>query len=67
MYNKTDNSTENSLEFIHDTSFEIATVVLMVVGIIGNLTTILVIKCREDFHNATYTTIALLAFVDLVM
>ena len=35
-------------------------------GFIGNITTIFFISFRESFHNATYTVIALLAFVDLL-
>ena len=38
----------------------------ILLGVIGNGVTIVIVRLRNEFHTATYTTIALLAFVDLV-
>ena len=39
---------------------------IILLGVIGNSVTIVVVRLRSEFHTATYTTIALLAFVDLL-
>ena len=48
------------------TALSVIFAVVIVLGIIGNTCTILVIKFKKDFQNATFTTISLLAFVDVV-
>ena len=47
-------------------SFMVIFALLVFGGILGNSITIVIIKCKNSFHSATFITIALLAFVDLV-
>ena len=49
-----------------DVWFLVMSAIFICIGVIGNTTTIVTIRLSDRFHGATYTTIALLAFVDLV-
>ena len=65
-----DNSSHNitSSDHYHDSAFMISMMAVLflvtIVGLVGNAITIGVVKFREIFHNATFTLVALLAFVD---
>ena len=66
-----DNNTGNFTSILKEessilTALSVTFVVVIVLGIIGNTCTILPIKFKKDFQNATFTTISLLAFVDVV-
>ena len=66
-----DNNTGNPISILKEESsiqtvLSVIFAVVIVLGIIGNTCTILVIKFKKDFQNATFTTISLLAFVDVV-
>ena len=49
-----------------DVCFLVISAIFICIGVIGNTTTIVTIRLSERFHGATYTTVALLASVDLV-
>ena len=47
-------------------AFMVVSAVLLCVGVFGNISTMIIIRLREEFHSTTYTAIGLLAFVDFV-
>ena len=49
-----------------DVCFLVMSAIFICIGVIGNTATIVTIRLSGRFHGATYTTIGLLAFVDLV-
>ena len=62
--NSTADDKQEESEF--QTGMAAVCMVITTVGIVGNIITIAVIKSHNHFHNATYTSVALLAVVDLV-
>ena len=65
-----DNSTQASKEWIITKEFHLAFVlissILLFIGLVGNITTVVIIRHKKKFHGATFTAVALLAFVDLI-
>ena len=68
MENMTQNSTPSIPEAntIANITLLAISLVLCVIGLTGNIATIVIIKFKDSFYSVTYTTIGLLAFVDTV-
>ena len=68
MENMTQNSTPPipKANTIANITLMTISLVLCVVGLIGNIATIVIIKFKESSHSVAYTTIGLLALVDTV-
>ena len=65
-----DNSSQTTNNDIINKELQLALVsisaILLLIGLVGNTATIVIIRYKKNFHNVTFTAVALLAIVDLI-